>query len=75
MYKEFRKELMSWVLEYDIINIYFFNGNKIKKIIIGQGGLEPKDIEFKSLGLVIKSGPISSIWYSYASIQQIEVFG
>lgn len=79
MYKEFRRELMAQVLEKKIINIYYYNGLETEKIIISNDGFEesykPNQIKFKSLGFVIQKGPIRSVWYNYAKIIKIEVFG
>lgn len=79
MYSAFRKELMAQVLEKDIVNIYWNDGEEIKKIIISDEdyleNYKPNQIKFKSLGFVIQEGPIRSVWYSYTNIIKIEVFG
>lgn len=79
MYNEFRKELMAQVLEKDIVNIYYNNGTEIEKIVISNDGFEdsnkPSQIKFKTLGFLIQKGPIRTIWYNYANITKIEVFG
>lgn len=79
MYKEFRRELMAQVLEKQIINIYYNNGEEIQKIVITNNGSEetykPNQIKFKTMGFVIQEGPIRSVWRSYANIIKIEVFG
>ena len=67
----FKKELMSKVLENKIINIYLIDDTKI---VIGQGGIKPKDVEYEESGFMIPGGPISRTWYNYASIKQIDVF-
>lgn len=75
MYKEFRRELMTYVLEREITNIYVYDGQKLQKITIGKGGIDKKSVQFNSAGFELNKGPISSVWYSYANIQRIEVFG
>ena len=79
MYKEFRKELMAQILEKDIVNIYYYNGLEIEKIVISDENYlenyKPNQIKFKSLGFIIQKGPIHSVWYNYANIINIEVFG
>ena len=67
----FKKELMSKVLENEIINIYLSDG---QKIVIGKGGIKPEDVKYEKYGFVIKSGPISHSWYNYNNIKQIDVF-
>ena len=75
MYKEFRKELQMYLLERLIINIYVFDGKEVQKVVIGQDGYDKDQIKFKSTGFEVLRGPITTIWYSYANIQKIEVFG
>lgn len=75
MYSEFKKELMSQVLEKQIVNIYYDNKEEIKKIIIGEGGFKPNQIKFKATYFIIQEGPIRSVWYNYNNIIKIEVFG
>lgn len=79
MYSSFRKELMAQVLEKDIVNIYYDNGKEIEKIVISKEdyteNYKPNQLKFKSLGFIIQKGPIRSVWYNYANIIKIEVFG
>jgi hypothetical protein len=71
MYAQFQDNLMAAILSYKIINIYLKNG---KKIVIGDGGVSKSSIRIKPFGFVIKDFG-SAKWYSFASIQSIEVFG
>ena len=67
----FKKDLMSKVLENEIINIYLNDG---KKIVIGEGGYKKQDVTYEEYGFSIKMGPVLHTWYSYANIKQIDVF-
>lgn len=79
MYNSFRKELMAQILEKDIVNIYYDNGKEVEKIVISSEeyyeNYKPNQLKFKSLGFIIQEGPIRSVWYNYANITKIEVFG
>lgn len=79
MYSAFRKELMAQVLEKDIVNIYYYNGKEVEKIVISDEdyleNYKPSQLKFKSLGFIIQEGPIRSVWYNYSNIIKIEVFG
>lgn len=79
MYSSFRKELMAQILEKNIVNIYYNNGEEIEKIVISDkdyfDNYKPSQVKFKSLGFIIQEGPIRSVWYNYANIIKIEVFG
>lgn len=60
MYSSFRKELMAQVLEKDIVNIYYNNGEEIEKIVISKEdyieNYNPNQLKFKSLGFIIQKG-------------------
>ena len=71
MYTEFQDNFMAAILSYKIINVYLKNGTKI---VIGDGGISKELIAIKPFGFVIKDLQ-SAKWYSFASIQSIEVFG
>ena len=79
MYSAFRKELMAQVLEKDIVNIYYYNGKEVEKIVISDEdyleNYKPSQLKFKSLRFTIQEGPIRSVWYNYSNIIKIEVFG
>ena len=70
---------MAQVLEKDIVNIYYYNGKEVEKIVISDEdyleNYKPSQLKFKSLGFIIQEGPIRSVWYNYSNIIKIEVFG
>ena len=69
MYSEFISDMSFNLLECKIMNIHTID----EKIVIGLGGIDKGDIEFKSLGIVIKN-ETHSTWYPYSSIKKIEVY-
>ena len=69
MYSELISDMTFNLLECNIMNIYTLD----KKIVIGLWGMEKDCIEFKSMGIVIKSDT-HTVWYPYSSIDKIEVY-
>lgn len=69
MYNEVISDMSFNLLECDIMNIYTLN----EKIVIGLGGIKKDCIEFKSMGIMIKSDTHIT-WYPYSSISKIEVY-
>ena len=69
MYSEFVSDMTFNLLECNIMNIYALN----EKVVIGLGGIDKDCVEFKSMGISIKSDT-HIIWYPYSSISKIEVY-
>ena len=69
MYSEFISDMTFNLLECKIMNIYVLH----EKIVIGLGGIEKDCVEFKSMGISIKS-ETHITWYPYSSIDKIEVY-